>query len=102
MQTDGNFVAYDSNTAAYWHTGTWGNDGAYLAVQDDGRVVLYSAEGAPLWSIPEAPPPPPPVLQPAPPGTRQVWIALWSTKRIWLSGPDHGHAEWACMIPDAP
>jgi len=59
MQTDGNFVAYDSSRAPYWDSGTWGHDGAYLAVQDDGYIVIYSPEGTPLWSAPEPPPSPP-------------------------------------------
>jgi hypothetical protein len=49
-QTDGNVVLYDRLGQALWHTGTWGNDGAYLAVQDDCNLVLYSAGGTRLWA----------------------------------------------------
>lgn len=50
MQTDGNFVTYAFGKPT-WHTGTYGNPGAYLAVQDDGNLVVYSATGRPLWNI---------------------------------------------------
>src|SRR5262245_33419794 len=53
MQGDGDFVAYDGNMVPCWHTGTQEHDGAYLAVQDDGQIVVYSREGSPLWSAPE-------------------------------------------------
>lgn len=33
MQSDGNFVVYDADNAYVWDTGTWGNSGAYLAVE---------------------------------------------------------------------
>lgn len=37
MQGDGNFVLYTAAYKALWSSGTWGHDGAYLAVQDDGQ-----------------------------------------------------------------
>jgi len=49
LQTDGNFVIYNSASAPLWFTGTAGNLNAFLAVQSDGNVVLYSAAGTPLW-----------------------------------------------------
>jgi hypothetical protein len=49
MQSDGNFVVYDSSSVALWQAGTAGNPGADLAVQDDGNVVVYSTTSAPLW-----------------------------------------------------
>jgi hypothetical protein len=33
-----------------WASNTAGNAGAYLEVQNDGNVVIYSASGAALWS----------------------------------------------------
>lgn len=48
MQTDGNLAEYTS-TGAIWSTGTGGNSGAWLGVQSDGNVVLYSASGTALW-----------------------------------------------------
>jgi hypothetical protein len=33
-----------------WASGTPGNSGAYLQVQNDGNVVIYSASGSVLWS----------------------------------------------------
>ena len=50
MQSDGNFVVYDSRRAARWSTRTRGNPGARIVIQRDGNVVLYSAGGTPLWA----------------------------------------------------
>jgi hypothetical protein len=41
MQTDGNLVLYDAQQNPLWNSGTPGNPGAFLAVQDDGNVVIY-------------------------------------------------------------
>ncbi|MBV8884893.1 MAG: hypothetical protein JO235_12985 [Chroococcidiopsidaceae cyanobacterium CP_BM_RX_35] len=49
MQTDGNLVIY-GNSQAIWASGTAGNPGAFLQVQDDGNVVIYSSMGQPLWT----------------------------------------------------
>ncbi len=49
MQADGNFVTYSPGHVAYWNTGTWGNEGAYLVVQDDGNLVVYNISSVPLW-----------------------------------------------------
>lgn len=48
MQTDGNFVIYDYD-GALWHARTWNNPGAFLVVQNDGNVVIYSSNRTPLW-----------------------------------------------------
>lgn len=48
MQTDGNLVLYSGGRPA-WHSGTFGNPGAYAVVQDDANIVVYSAAGRPLW-----------------------------------------------------
>lgn len=49
MQMDGNFVLYDGSTP-YWSTDTHVNYGAYLVVQNDGNIVVYSLSGSVLWS----------------------------------------------------
>ena len=54
MQGDGNFVIYDlaqNPVVPLWATHTDGNDGAYLQVQSDGNLVIYSASNAVLWSL---------------------------------------------------
>jgi hypothetical protein len=56
MQTDSNFVDYcrvgNVNPLVLWASYTKGDssDGAYLKVQNDGNVVIYSDWGQPLWS----------------------------------------------------
>ncbi|KXZ43353.1 hypothetical protein GPECTOR_93g623 [Gonium pectorale] len=42
---DGNLVAYDMDNIEKWTTKTAGNPGAYLLLQDDGNLVIYSSEG---------------------------------------------------------
>jgi hypothetical protein len=49
MQSDGNFVVFNSSSTVVWMSSTSGS-GAYLAVRNDGEVVVYSANGASLWS----------------------------------------------------
>jgi hypothetical protein len=43
MQQDGNLVAEFNGDGAtvYWASGTWGNPGAFLALQGDGNLLLY-------------------------------------------------------------
>ena len=50
MQPDGNFVVYDALGVARWSTGTAGNRGAYLGIENDCNVVLRGAGGAALWA----------------------------------------------------
>lgn len=51
MESGGNLAEYTANvTSPIWSTGTGGNSGAWLGVQSDGNVVLYSASGSALWS----------------------------------------------------
>ena len=50
LQTDGNFVVYDSAGVNRWSSGTSGNLNAYLAVQDDGNLVIYGSDGQPIWA----------------------------------------------------
>ena len=50
MQTDGNLVQYVSGKAV-WSSQTFGNPGAKAAVQADGNLVVYTADGRrALWS----------------------------------------------------
>lgn len=48
MQGDGNFVV--TTSLGTWHTDTYDNPGAYLMVQSDGNVVVYSSGFLPLWA----------------------------------------------------
>lgn len=56
MQGDGNLVAYDDVGQVVWATGTQGHAGAWLAIQDDCRLVIFSGPyptgGTVLWSSP--------------------------------------------------
>lgn len=52
MQGDGNFVLYNNTiTTAVWATGTDGNYDAWLNVQDDGNLVVYTSSNVPIWSV---------------------------------------------------
>ncbi len=51
MQGDGNFVIYDQYSTVYGETNTDGNSGAWLNIQDDGNVVVYSSSDVPLWAL---------------------------------------------------
>jgi hypothetical protein len=53
MQADGNVVEYwlvDGGVRVVWNSGTNGNPGAYLDMQDDGNLVVYSVGGTSLWA----------------------------------------------------
>jgi hypothetical protein len=57
MEADGDLALYRSPQhlaagpeCAAWRTGTSGNPGAYLRFQDDGNLVLYTADLRPLWA----------------------------------------------------
>ncbi len=60
MQTDGNLVIYKTSDERWspiqdahpaWSTNTHGNNGAFLAVQNDGNVVIYnSGNTRALWA----------------------------------------------------
>ena len=49
MQSDGNLVTYEFGGKSTWASHTSGRPGAYLAVQDDGNVVVYDGSKA-LWA----------------------------------------------------
>jgi len=59
MQTDGNFVVYNSANVALWQSHTYGNPGAYLDIQDDGNLVVYNSANQPIWRTGTHVPPPP-------------------------------------------
>ncbi|WP_394837342.1 hypothetical protein LVJ94_10585 [Pendulispora rubella] len=50
MQGDGNLVIYSGLPRALWASGTAGNPGAYLQVQNDGNVVIYRSDHVPIWA----------------------------------------------------
>lgn len=52
MQTDGNFVVYDSGIVPVWASMTNGNNGAWLRVENDGRLTIYNQSNNLLWSDP--------------------------------------------------
>ncbi|MFC6986729.1 hypothetical protein [Streptomyces cirratus] len=51
MQPDGNLVVYavanGGTKLPLWHSGTYGNPGAYALMQDDGNFVIYKKDGGP-------------------------------------------------------
>jgi hypothetical protein len=49
MQGDGNLVLYDANGDDLGASGTQGNNGAYLVVTDDGRLIIYTADHTSIW-----------------------------------------------------
>lgn len=51
IQTDGNFVIYNTTGHPLWSTGTNGNPGARLDIQDDGNLVVYNSAWQHLWAI---------------------------------------------------
>lgn len=49
MQGDGNFVVYSPNWKPVWNSGTYGNNGAYLQISDQGKLRIVN-NGRVLWS----------------------------------------------------
>ena len=45
MQPDGNLVIYANDGSPTWHSGTFGNPGASLAVSDNGILSIYDQSG---------------------------------------------------------
>ncbi len=63
MQTDGNFVLYDTSETPLWSSATGNSPGAYLELQNDGNLVVYGpgvAGANPLWYSATSLVPPPP------------------------------------------
>jgi hypothetical protein len=50
MQSDGNFVLYNSGNFPSWASGTDGNAGARLDMQDDRNLVIYAADSRAIWA----------------------------------------------------
>ena len=48
MQSNGNLILCTTSGSAVWDSGTSGNDGAYLTMQNDGNVVISAAAGTAL------------------------------------------------------
>ncbi len=44
MQADGNLTIYDVEGKCIWASDTIGNPGAYLVAQDDGNLIICSAD----------------------------------------------------------
>ncbi len=42
LQNDGNLVVYNNANIAMWNSGTSGKASSYLAIQDDGNMVIYT------------------------------------------------------------
>jgi hypothetical protein len=51
MQSDGDFVLFDSSGNPIMHTNTGGHPGAYLDMQDDGNLVIYVGSANPSNAI---------------------------------------------------
>jgi hypothetical protein len=49
MQADGNLAIYTNYNKAIWTSGTSGNNGAFLVVQNDGNMVIYQGTNA-IWA----------------------------------------------------
>jgi hypothetical protein len=49
MQTDGNLVVYSPRGVPLWDSHTWGSDGAFLKVQDDGKLAIYRPDLSVPW-----------------------------------------------------
>ncbi len=54
LQSDGNFVIYNSmGNQALWHSKSAQQNTPnemYMALQDDGNLVIYKPDSAPVWS----------------------------------------------------
>ncbi|MFE5940877.1 hypothetical protein ACFQ69_36815 [Streptomyces sp. NPDC056470] len=48
------YVINGANSAVYWNS-NWGNYESYLKVQDNGKVIIYTMYGHPLWMTPNPP-----------------------------------------------
>lgn len=51
LMTNGDLEIYDRQLGQItWKSNTYGNPGAYLTMQSDGNLVIYSSSGVALWS----------------------------------------------------
>ena len=51
MQPNGNLAVYDTDQNQVFTSGTNGNPGALLYVQDDGNLVIQDSSGTTIWDI---------------------------------------------------
>jgi alpha-tubulin suppressor-like RCC1 family protein len=51
QQSDGNFVVYDASGKWWFTAAITGYPNAYLVLEDDGAIYLYSQNGSPLWAV---------------------------------------------------
>lgn len=49
LQSDGNFVVYNSSGRGIWATGTNGRSVSVAVMQTDGNFVLYAPDGSAVW-----------------------------------------------------
>jgi hypothetical protein len=60
METDGNLMIHGPDNDQLWATGTDGNPGSNLLVQDDGSAVIYRPDSSAAWDtdtfLPMGPP----------------------------------------------
>jgi hypothetical protein len=50
MQGDGNLVVYSAAGTALWNSGTYGNAGASLVLNDGGTLEIVD-QGTVIWSV---------------------------------------------------
>jgi hypothetical protein len=50
MESDGNFVTYNSSNRPKCHTNTGGNSSSVITMQDDGNLVVYKPGWIPIWN----------------------------------------------------
>ncbi len=50
LKWDGDFAAFHAVNIQVWATGAGGHHGAYLALQDDGNLVVYDLYGNAIWA----------------------------------------------------
>lgn len=50
LQADGNFVVYTASDVPVWASGSSGNPGSYLSIQNDGNMNILNQTGQAVWS----------------------------------------------------
>ncbi len=110
MGSDGDFTVTYQRSATpdvLWHSGTGGHRNAYLAVQDDGNVVVYES-GAALWNSGTAGQP---GARPALQADGNLVVSTRAGQPLWSSGTSNAaagiqesgdprfHLTWAHAFP---